>query len=1243
MGVKEQGGALYFATGIDNSGLKSGISQATNMVMGLGRSISKINPFAALGIGTALVFTKILKDATSFELNLRKKLTEAMTISDDVAENYGYFSGKIMQLSEETGESTDVLAKGLYQVISAGFDASEGIKLLGEAGIAAKAGFIDTETAIDGLTTVLNAWNVETEDAMSILDTFFKTVKDGKTTFGEYARSVAQVAPIAANAGVSFKEVSEAVAELTKRGAPTSLAITQIRQAIIATQEILGDTIFETNTLREAFRKMADGAGGSFNKLKKDVGRVEGVNAILSLTSDSIEEIDEKYQKFMSNIEGSTFEAYRKVEKLTQTNWSKIKNIFKTYLHDIGEDIVDWTEKFSAGFLGIFGERKDPYEAMIEKTKSAEEAINSLFSGLESKNISQESKLDIINSINDIYGKYLEKLLTEKSTIEEINEDWKRISAGGAAAAGMESGMEGLNRVITQYGKAFDENIKKFKEKISDKEGGIISANLFQKEIENALDFEIPTGPYDEIQKALETKNKIFEDIYVRYIKNLGVKEKDFDKIIQQLEDNKTKADFKIDRLKESIAKYKETYKILTSESKEEKEAKEEKSPLFDIKSEKEKLEAIKDEFDNFQLLQDENLKKRFIKESEYLEDGLTTWEDYLIKRHELAVDYNEKLLIEMLGSVSEVKFKPKTTELTPLPALGITQIESGGLLNSYNNYLKKLKKDLGEAIDEENKNFIIKEIDRVTTLKNKWTEFGKDVETVFKDIFVSTDKFSNKKLKELVKKIDDALEVEKPGSQNQIELLKQRTKVLDQINSNTLQAWREIPSIFSNISNIAGHFNDSLGDSLKKMEGIASAASGFAIALANPSNPLGIISGGLGIFSSVLNLLDDSARKQELLAVKAEAFRQEIDLQNRALERQLQLLNEISGEERFQAEAETLEMVKQQLSETEKMLEGFNISLKIPYKNGIWNKPIDYDIPFFGSMKEFIEIIENNKPFFDASGEFGKMFHIDEGTIKGLQEAGIAITNLADIEKIIDTYDALIEKRRQLLEEFVGTSVSDITDSIQLALEEGTSFIDAFATTFEESMKGAIMRSFELQYILPLAQEMFDGIGEIMSTENRSKQKELYEKAIAQGKTTGSFDEYWTTYVAAQAAKLRESLQSEVENTGAAWEAINQILEEMGLSEVTGTDPLEGAISRSITEETGSELLGIWTITSIDIRTIRDGLLSFANAFASSADNISKIESNTAQIAENTSLLNQVLIELQEQNSGTSNRGIGI
>src|SRR5690606_30125144 len=91
----------------------------------------------------------------------------------------------IFDLSKISPDPPVKLARAYYQIVSAGYDGADGLRLLEVATKAATAGVTTTEVAADGLTTAMNAWRLSMDEADQVADAMFKTVELGKCVTGD--------------------------------------------------------------------------------------------------------------------------------------------------------------------------------------------------------------------------------------------------------------------------------------------------------------------------------------------------------------------------------------------------------------------------------------------------------------------------------------------------------------------------------------------------------------------------------------------------------------------------------------------------------------------------------------------------------------------------------------------------------------------------------------------------------------------------------------------------------------------------------------------------------------------------------------------------------------------------------------------------------------------------------------------------------------------------------------------------
>ncbi len=317
---------------------------------GLGASIKKHQK--AIGVGMTAMGATILtglglslKAAGDFEGAMREVNT-MMGLAD---EEFTDFSKQVQTLASDLGVDAVESANALYQAISAGIPKENVLEFLEIATKAAIGGVTDTETAVDGLTTVINAFKLPMSDAQKVADLMFTTVKGVKTTFEELSASLFQVAPIAAASGVSFEETAAALATMTKQGVPTKVATTQLRQAMVALQKPTADldkvikdlgfesgqTMLEELGLAETLNTLRDATGGSNEQLMKMFGSVEAGAAVLALTGDNAQTFATDLEA-MANAEGAAIDAFEEMEKGASRQMEALKNSFKGIAISVG-------------------------------------------------------------------------------------------------------------------------------------------------------------------------------------------------------------------------------------------------------------------------------------------------------------------------------------------------------------------------------------------------------------------------------------------------------------------------------------------------------------------------------------------------------------------------------------------------------------------------------------------------------------------------------------------------------------------------------------------------------------------------------------------------------------------------------------------------------------------------------------------------------------------------------------------
>lgn len=353
MGIQNKDGALYFATGIDNTGLYKSRREAIGIIKAMADEITSFDVFGGIGISAGIAFARAAKESYDFERRFQKAMLEVATLSKQVDGSMTEYMNRVMDMIRGIPIAGDEAAKALYQIVSAGHDGANGMEILEVSAKAATGSLTETATAADAITTILNAYGMQADKAESVSDKLFTTVRMGKTTFGELGTSIAQAAPIAASFGIDLDDVLAAVATITKQGVPTSEAMTKIRAAILGTANQLGDAAFQGRTFQEALQLIYDKADGSATKMKELLGTDEALQAALALTGKNAEGASKDLVE-LGNSAGAAEVAFKKMNDSAENQLLLLRNNITVALRPMGEAILKEVSDIASSFNEAF-------------------------------------------------------------------------------------------------------------------------------------------------------------------------------------------------------------------------------------------------------------------------------------------------------------------------------------------------------------------------------------------------------------------------------------------------------------------------------------------------------------------------------------------------------------------------------------------------------------------------------------------------------------------------------------------------------------------------------------------------------------------------------------------------------------------------------------------------------------------------------------------------------------------------
>lgn len=288
----------------------------------------------AMGVGIAggvTMVTRTLMNQFSDMVTTGREFESAWanvtTMMDSSGDEAKQMRDELIDLSPALGDTTE-LAEGMYQVLSASIPEDAAILFLESAAEAAVAGVTDTATAVDALTTVINAYGLEAGAVDSISDVMFETVKSGKLTYEELAASMGTVVPVAASTGVEFTEITGALAEMTKKGIPAQTATMQLRQVLMgilkpskgakeAMEELgleYGENALQSKGLAGWLVDLGEKTQGSADKMSSVIENARSLTGVLALAGTGTEGLTDAVADMEGALDGGgqTAEAFDK-------------------------------------------------------------------------------------------------------------------------------------------------------------------------------------------------------------------------------------------------------------------------------------------------------------------------------------------------------------------------------------------------------------------------------------------------------------------------------------------------------------------------------------------------------------------------------------------------------------------------------------------------------------------------------------------------------------------------------------------------------------------------------------------------------------------------------------------------------------------------------------------------------------------------------------------------------------------
>lgn len=355
-------GSIFVNNDEANKSIAKTDEKASGVANTLGNGVKKAAKWgAAIGAATLAAGTAAVNAAADYETSFAKVSTLLSGTQSDIEQ----YKKDIISASNETGLSAEEMSESVYSAISAGVNQADAINFTTDALKLAKGGFTKTATAVDVLSTALNAYGMESDQASRVSDVLITTQNLGKTTVDELASSMGKVIPLASAYGVNIENLGASYATLTAGGIATSEATTYMKSMMseLAKESSKVSTVLKDKTgksfselmnsgysmgdVLQTLSDSVDGNSTAFANLWSSTEAGTGALAIVNAGADSFNETLGQ----MQNAAGATESAYDKMSNTLESRLTKLKTNATNMLTSMGESILPFVEKMVDGII----------------------------------------------------------------------------------------------------------------------------------------------------------------------------------------------------------------------------------------------------------------------------------------------------------------------------------------------------------------------------------------------------------------------------------------------------------------------------------------------------------------------------------------------------------------------------------------------------------------------------------------------------------------------------------------------------------------------------------------------------------------------------------------------------------------------------------------------------------------------------------------------------------------------------
>lgn len=166
--------------------------------------------------------TTAIRQSIDTVIELNTAMTDVQMVTGETASQTAELAREYSEMAQSLGATTTQIANGASEWLRQGKSVEETNQLLEASMVLSKVGAIESSQATELLTSTLNGYKMEAEDAMHVVDAMSKVDLEAATSVEELAVALQSTANMARVNGVGFEELLGmvgSVSEATRRSA----------------------------------------------------------------------------------------------------------------------------------------------------------------------------------------------------------------------------------------------------------------------------------------------------------------------------------------------------------------------------------------------------------------------------------------------------------------------------------------------------------------------------------------------------------------------------------------------------------------------------------------------------------------------------------------------------------------------------------------------------------------------------------------------------------------------------------------------------------------------------------------------------------------------------------------------------------------------------------------------------------------------------------------------------------------